>query len=139
MFATPDVSYGHTLTTSRGVLARRDLDATADELGDDARTWRRLMRPLVDRIDDVVDFTGSNLLFEIQTGGFEQLEIAFDAPSPVVPQRQGARLHLAWCIRQQVPDCQDFTLCRADFRDDQPQIKRRTMDPGLFPATLDLP
>src|SRR5690606_38755160 len=57
-FAAPDVSYGHTLTTSRGVLAHRDLDATADELGDDARTWRRLMGPLVDRIDDVVDFTG---------------------------------------------------------------------------------
>lgn len=61
-FAIPDVSYGHALAPDRGVLAHRDLDATAADLGDDARTWRRLLGPLVDSLDAVVDFTGSNLL-----------------------------------------------------------------------------
>lgn len=48
-FVDPDVPYGHGLDAQRAVLAWRDLDRTAAELGPDARAWRSLLRPFVDR------------------------------------------------------------------------------------------
>lgn len=50
-FVDPDVAYGHGLDADRAVLAWRDLDRTAEGLGPDARSWRSLLRPLVDRPD----------------------------------------------------------------------------------------
>ncbi len=58
----PDVSYAHPLDGGRAGIAWRDLDRTADALGRDGRAWRRLLGPLLRRIDGVVDFTGSQLL-----------------------------------------------------------------------------
>lgn len=59
---TPDISYAHPFPDGRAAIAWRDLDRTADGLGRDGPAWRRLLKPLVDRIDGVVDFTGSALL-----------------------------------------------------------------------------
>lgn len=61
-FVVPEASYGHPLDGAPAAIAYRDLDRTADALGVDAAAWRGLLGPLVDRIDAVVDFTGSTLL-----------------------------------------------------------------------------
>lgn len=47
----PEVAYGHGLAADRAVLAWRDLDRTAEGLGPDARAWRSVLRPLVERPD----------------------------------------------------------------------------------------
>lgn len=59
---TPELSYAHPLDDGSAGLAWRDLDRTVDGLGRDGRAWRRLLEPLVRRIDGVVDFTGHQLL-----------------------------------------------------------------------------
>lgn len=59
---TPEISYAHPLDRGRAALAWRDIDRTADALGPDARAWYALLRPLVRRIEGVVDFTGNALL-----------------------------------------------------------------------------
>jgi phytoene dehydrogenase-like protein len=61
-FIIPDVSYAHPLDGGRAGLAYRDLERTVDGLGRDGRAWSRLFSPLVDEIDRVVDFTGTQLL-----------------------------------------------------------------------------
>jgi phytoene dehydrogenase-like protein len=58
----PDVSYAHPLDGGRAVLAWRDLNRTADELGRDGGAWKGVFEPLLRRLDGVVDFTGSQLL-----------------------------------------------------------------------------
>lgn len=58
----PEASYAHPLDGGRAAIAWRDLDRTADALGRDGTAWRRLIAPLVARLDGVVDFTGSQLL-----------------------------------------------------------------------------
>lgn len=61
-FVIPEVSYAHPLDGGRAGIAWRDLDRTAEALGPDGTAWRRLFRPILDRLDGVVDFTGSQLL-----------------------------------------------------------------------------
>ncbi|NQX35573.1 NAD(P)/FAD-dependent oxidoreductase [Herbiconiux sp. VKM Ac-2851] len=61
-FLVPEVSYVHPLAGTTAGVAYRDLDQTVDELGIDGGAWRHLMRPLVEHIDGVTDFTGSQLL-----------------------------------------------------------------------------
>ncbi|MDQ1609738.1 MAG: hypothetical protein QOE16_2470 [Microbacteriaceae bacterium] len=61
-FIIPDVSYAHPLDGGRAGLAYRDLERTVDGLGRDGPAWRRLFWPLVDEIERVVDFTGTQLL-----------------------------------------------------------------------------
>ena len=53
----PEASYGHPLDPAdgRGGIAYRDLDRTAAELGADGPAFRRLFRPVLRRIDGVVD------------------------------------------------------------------------------------
>lgn len=51
----PDVSYAHPLARGPAGLAYRDLARTCERLGKDGRRWRRLMAPLLDHSDDVVD------------------------------------------------------------------------------------
>ncbi|MDQ1528208.1 MAG: hypothetical protein QOG18_2821 [Microbacteriaceae bacterium] len=58
----PDVSYGHPLDDGSAGIAYRDLERTADGLGQDGGAWTRLFAPLVDQIDGVVDFTTNQLL-----------------------------------------------------------------------------
>lgn len=59
---TPELSYAHPLDDGRAGLAWRDLDRTVEDLGRDGATWRRIVEPLVQRVDGVVDFTGHHLL-----------------------------------------------------------------------------
>lgn len=58
----PDVSFGHPLPHGRSGIAYRDLDRTADALGQDGPAYRRLMQPLVDRVRDITEFTGEPLV-----------------------------------------------------------------------------
>ncbi|MHA6670192.1 phytoene desaturase family protein [Homoserinimonas sp. A447] len=58
----PEVSYAHPLDDGRAGVAWRDLERTADALGRDGRAWRRLFEPLLKRLPEIVDFTGSTLL-----------------------------------------------------------------------------
>lgn len=53
----PEASYGHPLDPAdgRSGIAYRDLDRTAEELGRDGAAYRRLFRPLLARLDGVVD------------------------------------------------------------------------------------
>jgi phytoene dehydrogenase-like protein len=61
-WVTPEVSYAHPLDGGRAGIAWRDLDRTADGLGRDARAWLAVIRPLSSHLENVVDFTGSQLL-----------------------------------------------------------------------------
>ncbi|MFQ4148105.1 NAD(P)/FAD-dependent oxidoreductase [Arthrobacter sp. LAPM80] len=58
----PEISYGHPLDGGRAGIAYNSLDRTVDGLGADGPAWRRLMEPLLRRLDGVVDFTQGNLL-----------------------------------------------------------------------------
>ncbi|MEN2740450.1 NAD(P)/FAD-dependent oxidoreductase [Microbacterium sp. X-17] len=58
----PDISYAHPLDGGRAAIAWHDLERTADALGHDGHHWRALVRPLVRRIEGVVDFTDDQLL-----------------------------------------------------------------------------
>lgn len=59
---TPEISYAQLLTPSVSGIAYRDLDRTAHDLGVDGRAWHRFFRPLLDRIDGVVDIASGPLL-----------------------------------------------------------------------------
>ncbi|MFC4140608.1 MULTISPECIES: NAD(P)/FAD-dependent oxidoreductase [unclassified Microbacterium] len=58
----PEISYAHPLDDGRAGIAWRDLERTAEGLGVDARAWSALLRPLVRRLDEVVEFTGGAML-----------------------------------------------------------------------------
>lgn len=58
----PNISYGHPLDGGRAGLAYRDLDRTVEELGPDGKAWNSLMRPLLARLDGVLDFTQNSLV-----------------------------------------------------------------------------
>ncbi|MBB2893161.1 phytoene desaturase family protein [Flexivirga oryzae] len=57
----PEVSFAHPLP-GRGGHGYRDLDRTAADLGRDGPAYRRLLRPLVDHLDGVVDLAMNPLL-----------------------------------------------------------------------------
>ncbi len=59
---TPEASYAHPLEGQQSPIAWHDLERTVEHLGADGPLWRRLMAPLVERIDGVVDLTGHQLL-----------------------------------------------------------------------------
>ncbi|WP_167136941.1 NAD(P)/FAD-dependent oxidoreductase [Diaminobutyricimonas sp. TR449] len=61
-FVIPELSYAHPLDGGRAGLAWRDLERTAEGLGPDGDAWRRLFAPILEHLDGVVDFTGSQLL-----------------------------------------------------------------------------
>lgn len=54
-FEVPELSYAHPLDGGRAALAWSDLERTAEGLGRDGRTWRRLLQPLIERVDSLVD------------------------------------------------------------------------------------
>jgi phytoene dehydrogenase-like protein len=58
----PELSFGSPLDGGRAALAYHSLDRTAEALGRDGRAYRKLMDPLVRRLDGVMDFTQHQLL-----------------------------------------------------------------------------
>ena len=58
----PELSYGSPLDGGRAALAYRSLDRTVAELGRDGAAYRRLMEPLVRRVEGVADLTLNQLL-----------------------------------------------------------------------------
>ncbi|GAA1687777.1 NAD(P)/FAD-dependent oxidoreductase [Microbacterium sediminicola] len=58
----PKASYAHPLEGGRAAIAWHDIDRTVAGLGPDGPAWRRLLAPLARRIDEVVSFTGDQLL-----------------------------------------------------------------------------
>jgi len=61
----PEASFAQPMderSGGRAVIAWRDLDRTATELGEDADRWRAVARPLNKHLDAVVDFTGHQLI-----------------------------------------------------------------------------
>ncbi len=58
----PEISFAQPLDGGRAAIAWRDLDRTANGLGQDARAWRAVVRPLSTHLQGLVDFTGSQLL-----------------------------------------------------------------------------
>src|SRR5919106_6692758 len=52
----PEVSYAQPLDEGRAGIAYRDLERTIEGLGADGASWRRLMKPLVERAGGVVEF-----------------------------------------------------------------------------------
>jgi phytoene dehydrogenase-like protein len=61
-FVVPDESYGHPLGDRPAAIAYRDLNRTVAELGAGGRRWDRVLRPLIEHLEGVLDFTGSQLL-----------------------------------------------------------------------------
>ena len=58
----PEVSFGHPLPNGRSGVAYRDLDRTAEGLGRDGAAYRNLFKPLVERVQQLTEFTGEPLL-----------------------------------------------------------------------------
>lgn len=61
-FVVPEISYAHPFDDASAAIAYRDLDRTADGLGSDGPAWAELFQPLLNRLDGIVSFTGSQLL-----------------------------------------------------------------------------
>lgn len=61
-WVVPDVSYAQPLDGGRAAIAWRDLDRTARDLGRDGDAWRRLVGTLAAHLDDLVAFTGDQLI-----------------------------------------------------------------------------
>jgi len=61
-FVVPEASFAHPLDDAPAAVAYRDLARTAEELGPDGRRWARVFGPLVDHLEGLLDFTGSQLL-----------------------------------------------------------------------------
>jgi phytoene dehydrogenase-like protein len=59
---TPEVSYAHPLDEGRAGIAYRDLDRTVEALGRDGASWRALLGPLVERFEEVAQFSLSPVL-----------------------------------------------------------------------------
>ena len=59
---TPELSFGSPLDGGRAALAYQSLDRTAEGLGPDGAAYRRMMAPLVRRVNGVADFTLNQLL-----------------------------------------------------------------------------
>lgn len=55
-FVIPDASYANPLDDRPAAIAYRDLDRTSVELGRDGRSYARLYKPLIERLEGVVDF-----------------------------------------------------------------------------------
>jgi phytoene dehydrogenase-like protein len=58
----PEVQHGTPLDSGGAAVAYQSLERTALELGNDGAAYRRLLEPLLNRVDGIVDFTSYQLL-----------------------------------------------------------------------------
>ncbi|MGY2084540.1 phytoene desaturase family protein [Blastococcus sp. SYSU DS0539] len=72
-FVQPEIAYAHPLDGGRAALARRSLDETADAFGADGTAYRRLLGPLVEHGDALVDYFLSSALRRVPTRGLPAL------------------------------------------------------------------
>ncbi|WP_439592771.1 phytoene desaturase family protein [Microbacterium sp.] len=61
-WVVPDASYAQPLDGGRAAIAWRDLERTAAGLGRDGDAWRALVRPLTRHLDEILEYTGDQLL-----------------------------------------------------------------------------
>lgn len=61
-WVVPEAAYAQPLDGGRAATAWHDLDRTADGLGRDGSPWRALLRPVARHLDEVLSFTGDQLL-----------------------------------------------------------------------------
>ena len=61
-------------------------------------------------------------VLQLQPRRLQQLEIALDSPSPIIPQRHGRVIHRLRHVGQQVPFGKQFVFLVEDATDDQPQL-----------------
>lgn len=62
-FVVPEASYANPLDGSRAAVAYRDLNRTAQELGQDGAAYARFYRPLLRHLEGVIDFSlGGSML-----------------------------------------------------------------------------
>jgi phytoene dehydrogenase-like protein len=58
----PEISYAHALDAGTAGVAYRSLDQTATRLGRDGEAYRRLFRPLIERVNGITDLAQHQLL-----------------------------------------------------------------------------
>jgi phytoene dehydrogenase-like protein len=70
---TPEISYAHPLDGGRAAVARRSLAQTAAALGPDGDAYRRLLGPVLDQAQEVVDYFLSSAFRRLPTRGLPGL------------------------------------------------------------------
>ena len=93
----PPIPFSHPLDGGEVVVLRRSVDDTANGLGADARSYRRLMAPIVERIDDYVDTAlGPVTLLPDHFSAFVRLGVTGGLPVSILSRsfstRQGQAL-----------------------------------------------
>jgi phytoene dehydrogenase-like protein len=81
----PEIPLSHPLGAGRGAALRRDLAETARELGTDGDRYRRIMQPLVDSADELVeDFLGPLQLVPNNPSSFVRLATRGALPASTI-------------------------------------------------------
>lgn len=88
----PPISFSHPLDGGEAAVLRRSVDDTADGLGADAASYRNLMGPIVDRIDDYVDTAlGPVTVIPQHFSAFVRLGVTGGLPVSVLSRRFSTR------------------------------------------------
>ena len=81
----PDIPLAHPLGGGRVGVVERDVEATARRFGDDARHYRRILGPLVEAADAVMeDFLGPMTLVPDNPGSFVKLASRGALPASII-------------------------------------------------------
>ena len=81
----PDIHLAHPLGGGRVGVVERDVEATARRFGDDARHYRRILGPLVEAADAVMeDFLGPMTLVPDNPGSFVKLASRGALPASII-------------------------------------------------------
>lgn len=88
-WVVPPAAVAHPLEGGRAAVAWNDLNRTAADLGPDAKTWRSMFSPLVDRFDEVADFALGPLQRNVPREPLTALRLGpqLGAPASVVARR----------------------------------------------------
>lgn len=84
----PPIPVAHPLDGGRLAVLRRSVDETADGLGEDASSYRRLMSPIVDDIEDFVSTAlGPVTVIPEHVGAFARLGFVGGLPASILARR----------------------------------------------------